>query len=242
MKAGIPVIELDRQTNGTPGKDYTAFVGGDNYKIAYEAGVYTAKTLLPDGGDVAVLEGLPSSTPAVQRLNGFKDGVKENPKIKVVAEQAADWVPDKAQTAFSAMLQANPDIKVVYASNDMMAAGSYLAAKGAGKEGKIGIIGTDGLPGPAGGVRAVASGQWAATFTYPTGAAEVARSRQENPARLRGIGARQRDGADARDHQGKCRRARQEAEVLRLGVRASCVEESRKPGSPGLRYRRSNAN
>jgi ribose transport system substrate-binding protein len=172
MKAGIPVIELDRQTNGTPGKDYTAFVGGDNYKIAYEAGTYTAKTLLPDGGDVAVLEGLPSSTPAVQRLNGFKDGVKQNPKIKVVAEQAADWVPDKAQTAFSAMLQANPDIKVVYASNDMMAAGSYLAAKGAGKEGKIGIIGTDGLPGPAGGVRAVASGQWAATFTYPTGAAE----------------------------------------------------------------------
>jgi ribose transport system substrate-binding protein len=172
MKAGIPVIELDRQTNGAPGKDYTAFVGGDNYKIAFEAGTYTAKTLLPDGGDVAVLEGLPSSTPAVQRLNGFKDGVKMNPKIKVVAEQAADWVPDKAQTAFSAMLQANPDIKVVYASNDMMAAGSYLAAKGAGKEGKIGIIGTDGLPGPAGGVRAVASGQWAATFTYPTGAAE----------------------------------------------------------------------
>jgi ribose transport system substrate-binding protein len=172
VKAGIPVIELDRQTNGTPGKDYTAFVGGDNYKIAFEAGTYTAKTLLPDGGDVAVLEGLPSSTPAVQRLNGFKDGVKQNPKIKVVAEQAADWVPDKAQTAFSAMLQANPDIKVVYASNDMMAAGSYLAAKGAGKENKIGIIGTDGLPGPAGGVRAVASGQWAATFTYPTGAAE----------------------------------------------------------------------
>ena len=83
-----------------------------------------------------MLEGLPSSTPAVQRLNGFKDGVKQNPKIKVVAEQAADWLPDKAQTAFSAMLQANPDIKVVYASNDMMAAGSHLAAKGAGKSGQ----------------------------------------------------------------------------------------------------------
>ena len=38
MKAGIPVIELDRQTNGKPGKDYTAFVGGDNYKIAYRSG------------------------------------------------------------------------------------------------------------------------------------------------------------------------------------------------------------
>ena len=32
MKAGIPVIELDRKTNGDPGKDYTAFIGGDNFK------------------------------------------------------------------------------------------------------------------------------------------------------------------------------------------------------------------
>src|SRR5882757_1575413 len=67
MKAGIPVIELDRKTVGDP---------GDNYKIAMEAGKYTATKLLPDGGEVAVLEGLPSSTPAVERLNGFKDGVK----------------------------------------------------------------------------------------------------------------------------------------------------------------------
>lgn len=171
IDAGIPVIELDRKTDGDPGKDYTAFIGGDNYKIALAAGEYTAKTLLPDGGEVAVLQGLPSSTPAVERLNGFKDGVKDNPKIQVVAEQAADWLPDKAQTAFAAMLQAHPDIQMVYASNDMMAAGALLAAKGAGKEVKI--IGTDGLPGPAGGIRAVAQGDWAATFTYPTGAKEA---------------------------------------------------------------------
>jgi ribose transport system substrate-binding protein len=173
MKAGIPVIELDRKTVGDPGKDYTAFIGGDNFKIAEEAGKYVAGKLLPDGGEVAVLEGLPSSTPAVERLNGFKSGVKANGKIDVVAEQAADWLPDKAQTAFAAMLQAHPNIKAVYASNDMMAAGARLAAKGAGKEGQIKILGTDGLPGPAGGIRAVAEGEWAATFTYPTGGPEA---------------------------------------------------------------------
>jgi len=171
MDAGIPVIELDRKTVGGPGKDYTAFIGGDNFKIAEEAGKFTATKLLPDGGEAAVLEGLPSSTPAVERLNGFKEGVKGNAKIQIVAEQAADWVPDKAQTAFAAMLQAHPDIKVLYASNDMMAAGALLAAKGAGKDVKI--IGTDGLPGPAGGIEAVAKGDWAATFTYPTGAKEA---------------------------------------------------------------------
>jgi ribose transport system substrate-binding protein len=173
MKAGIPVIELDRKTVGDAGKNYTAFIGGDNFKIAEEAGKYVADKLLPQGGEVAVLQGLPSSTPAVERLNGFKAGVKDNPKINVVAEQAADWLPDKAQTAFAAMLQAHPNIKAVYASNDMMAAGARLAAKGAGKLDQVKILGTDGLPGPAGGIRAVAEGEWAATFTYPTGGPEA---------------------------------------------------------------------
>jgi ribose transport system substrate-binding protein len=173
IKAGIPVIELDRKTVGDAGKDYTAFIGGDKFKIAEEAGKYVADKLLPQGGEVAVLQGLPSSTPAVERLNGFKSGVKDNPKIQVVAEQAADWLPDKAQTAFAAMLQAHPNIKAVYASNDMMAAGARLAAKGAGKLDQVKILGTDGLPGPAGGIRAVSEGEWAATFTYPTGGPEA---------------------------------------------------------------------
>ncbi len=169
-QAGIPVIELDRQTTG---ENYTAFVGGDNRQIATDAGSWAAKTLLPDGGEVAILEGLPSSSPAIERLEGFKAGMAENPKLKLVAMQPVDWMQDKAVTVFSAMLQAHPDIKLVYASNDLAASGAYIAAKQAGKQDQVKIIGTDGLPGPSGGVRSVADGQWAATFTYPTGAAEA---------------------------------------------------------------------
>ena len=170
LKAGIPVIELDRKTVGD---DYTAFVGGDNRQIAKEAGQYAAKTLLPDGGEAAILEGLPSSSPAIERLEGFKEGIAENPKIKVVAVQPVDWQEDKAVTVFGAMLQAHPDIKLVYTSNDLAAAGAYIAAKQAGKADQVKIIGTDGLPGPSGGIRSVADGEWAATFTYPTGAAQA---------------------------------------------------------------------
>lgn len=169
-KTGVPVIELDRKTLGN---DYTAFVGGDNRQIAKAAGEYAAKTLLPDGGEVAILEGLPSSSPAIERLEGFKEGIATNPKLKLVAVQPVDWLQDKAVTVFSAMLQAHPDIKLVYTSNDLAASGAYIAAKQAGKLDQVKIIGTDGLPGPSGGMRAVAEGQWAATFVYPTGAAEA---------------------------------------------------------------------
>jgi ribose transport system substrate-binding protein len=169
-KSGVPVIELDRKTTGD---NYTAFVGGDNREIAKEAGEWAAKTLLPDGGEAAILEGLPSSSPAIERLEGFKAGIATNPKIKLVAVQPVDWMEDQAVTVFSAMLQSHPDIKLVYTSNDLAAAGAYIAAKQAGKTDQVKIIGTDGLPGPSGGIRSVAEGQWAATFTYPTGAAQA---------------------------------------------------------------------
>jgi ribose transport system substrate-binding protein len=168
-KAGIPVIELDRSTEGN---DYTSFVSGDNRAIAKQAGEYAAK-LLPDGGEAAILEGLPSSSPAIERLQGFEAGVASNPKIKIVAVQPVDWMQDKAVTVFSAILQAHPDIKLVYTSNDLAASGAYIAVKQAGKLGQVKIIGTDGLPGPSGGIRSVADGEWAATFVYPTGAAEA---------------------------------------------------------------------
>ncbi len=112
------------------------------------------------------------------------------PKIQVVAEQAADWLPDKAQTAFAAMLQAHPDIKMVYASNDMMAAGARLAAKGAGKaDGDILIIGTDGLPGPAGGIRGGGGRRLGRDLHLSDRRQGGGRDGEVDPARLRDRGA-----------------------------------------------------
>ncbi len=71
------------------------------------------------------------------------------------------------------MLRANPTIKAVYANNDLMANGAYLALKGQNKVGQVAIIGTDGLPDPAGGAQAVLNGQMTATFVYPTGAVDA---------------------------------------------------------------------
>jgi len=173
QKAGIPVIELGAKTEGQPGKDFTGFIGPSNFDVSHEAGVYVAKQLLPEGGEVAVLEGLPGSRVAVDGLNGFKDGVKANPKIQIIAEQPADWIPEKAENAFAEMLQAHPRIKAVYASNEGMAAGAIKALKSAGKEGNVQIVGIGGSPGLSGGISAVAKGEWAATFTYPTGAREA---------------------------------------------------------------------
>jgi ribose transport system substrate-binding protein len=65
-------------------------------------------------------------------------------------------------------------IDLVYAENDPMALGAYLAAAGVGRARQIKFIGTDGLAIPDGGIRAVQLGELATTFIYPTCALQAA--------------------------------------------------------------------
>jgi ribose transport system substrate-binding protein len=167
---GIPVIVLDRKVEGDA---YTTFIGADNEEIGRQAGEFVAKELLPDGGNVVEIKGLPGSTPAQERSNGFKEGIASNPGVKVIATGVGDWLRDKGQQQAEALLQAQDDIDVVYSHNDPMAEGAYLAAQAAGRENEMEIIGIDALPIPSGGIKAVEEGRLSATFTYPTGGKEA---------------------------------------------------------------------
>ncbi|MGA3490287.1 substrate-binding domain-containing protein [Micromonosporaceae bacterium DT55] len=167
---GVPVIVLDRKVEG---EAYTAFIGGDNVAIGRAAGEFYAGTLLPDGGKVIEISGLPGSTPAAERAQGFREGIAGNPKIEIVASQPGDWLRDKGLSVADALLKTHPDAAAVYAHNDPMAEGAYLAAKAAGLHTKVKFTGIDALPVPSGGIKAVEQGRLAATFQYATGGREA---------------------------------------------------------------------
>ena len=167
---GVPVIVLDRKVEG---EAYTAFIGGDNVAIGKAAGEFYATTLLPDGGKVIEIAGLPGSTPAAERAQGFRDGIAANPKIQIVASQPGAWLREKGQSVADALSKAHPDVSAIYAHNDPMAEGAYLAAKSAGKAQRIKFTGIDALPVPSGGIKAVEQGRLAATFQYATGGREA---------------------------------------------------------------------
>jgi ribose transport system substrate-binding protein len=166
----IPVVVLDRKVEGDA---YTTFIGADNTEIGRQAGDYVAKELLPEGGNVVELKGLPGATPAQEREAGFKEGIQSVSGIKIIATGVGDWLREKGQQQFEAILQAKDDIDVVYSQNDPMAEGAYLAAKSAGRVNDMKIIGIDALPIPSGGIKAVEEGRLSATFTYPTGGREA---------------------------------------------------------------------
>lgn len=167
--ANIPVIILDRSVNTDC---YTSFIGGDNYHIGYLEGQAVVKAL-PNGGNVAELQGILSDQPQIDRDKGFRDAIAGH-NINIIFHQEAKWLRANATTIMNQWLSTGQKIDLVYGQNDEMALGAYNAAQGAGKASQIKFVGIDGLAIPTGGIRAVQLGQELTTFVYPTCAQQAA--------------------------------------------------------------------
>lgn len=164
--AGIPVILVDRKINS---EKYTAYVGADNYEIGRRAGEYIADRL-KGKGRVIEIAGLKGSTPAVERHRGMVEALKAAPDVQVIASVEAGWFQQKAGEVMDTLLDAHPQVNLVFAQNDRMAIGAYEKARQKNRAGQIAFVGVDAV---AGGVESVAEGKLDATFIYPTGGDKV---------------------------------------------------------------------
>jgi ribose transport system substrate-binding protein len=90
---------------------------------------------------VGILDGEPSYL-ATERAGGFEDGIKGT-NWSLASRINGGWSVEKGNTAAMDLMQANPGIEVIYASNDYMALGAALAAKSLGKK-NLTILGYDG--------------------------------------------------------------------------------------------------
>ncbi len=164
---GIPVFVLDRDLDND---QYTQFIGGDNKLIGRTAGEYVVNLLGGHGkakGNIIEIWGGMASTPAQDRHNGFHEVISKEPGIKSLLPPIdSDWKQDKGYDIMANALEEYKKIDVVYAHNDPMAYGAYLAAKSINKEKGIKFIGIDGIP--AEGVKWVHDGILEATFLYKT--------------------------------------------------------------------------
>lgn len=132
----IPVITLDRSAD--KGK-VEALVASDNVKGGEMAADYMVKELGEDV-EVAELEGVPGASATRERGKGFHNIADK--KLKIVAKQSADFDRTKGLTVMENILQANPNIKAVFAHNDEMALGAIETINSSGKD--VMVIGFDG--------------------------------------------------------------------------------------------------
>jgi ABC-type sugar transport system substrate-binding protein len=76
------------------------------------------------------------------RPNGFKAEIKKLPGAQIVATQDA-WLAADAERVTTDILNAHPDIDVIWAANEGGTVGAVTAVKNAGKAGKVVVFGTD---------------------------------------------------------------------------------------------------
>lgn len=166
---GIPVILVDRKISSDR---YTAYIGADNRAIGREVAAYIG-TLLQGSGAVVEITGLAGSTPAIERHEGFLEGIADYPGIRLLATGEGAWLRRQAGEKMEALLDSFPHIDAVFAQNDRMAAGAYEAVHRRQRVGQMSFIGIDALPGEHYGLEDVLAGRLTASFIYPTGGDRV---------------------------------------------------------------------
>lgn len=166
---GIPVILYDRKTNSDK---YTAFIGCDNYTIGKSMGTFIAQQL-QGKGRIVEISGLEGSSPALERHRGFMDAIKPYPGLQVVASEEGNWKEEGGIQAMKRILKQTQDFDYVFAHNDFLAWGAYVAARQMRVKRNYKYTGVDGMATEGGGLELVRDGIFEASYLYPTKGDEV---------------------------------------------------------------------
>jgi ribose transport system substrate-binding protein len=153
--AGIKVISLDRAVNGA---EVSSHIASDNVAGGKMAGEFLVKKL-GGKGNLVELTGIPGSSAARERGEGFDSVIEGAPGVKLVAKQPADFDRAKGLAVMENILQGNKNVQGVFAQNDEMALGAERAIEEAGLK-NVAIVGFDATPDA---VAAVKAGKLAAT-------------------------------------------------------------------------------
>lgn len=133
--ANIPVITVDRSAAGG---EVVSHIASDNVAGGEMAAEHMI-SIVGEGAKVAELEGVPGSSAARERGEGFNNVADGT--LDVVAKQTANFNRAEGLSVMENLLQANPDITGVFAHNDEMALGALEAIEASGKD--IAVVGFD---------------------------------------------------------------------------------------------------
>ncbi|HXP26086.1 MAG TPA: substrate-binding domain-containing protein, partial [Steroidobacteraceae bacterium] len=159
IKAGIPVVTLDRRVDNTSTK--VPHVGADNVAGGRVMAQWVVDSF-PNGARVLLITGQLGSSPSIDRTRGIKEALAAaGAKYQIVAEQSATWKREQGLTVTQNVLTSlgGQSLQAVVAESDEMALGALEALRSSGVSG-VKVIGFDATPEA---LKLVRSGEMAAT-------------------------------------------------------------------------------
>ncbi|SDT39628.1 substrate-binding domain-containing protein [Jiangella sp. DSM 45060] len=163
MDAGIPVVNVDREFS-TPFAARTTILG-DNYGMGVSAGTYACQ-LVEDNGIadpvIAEIAGIDSLPLTQDRSQGFADALEACGQT-VDNRVAAEFTVESGEEQAANLLQAAPQIDIIWNHDDDQGVGVKQAFDNAGRDEFFFIGGA----GSANAMRWIQDGEMEATILYP---------------------------------------------------------------------------
>lgn len=145
---GVVVVNIDNRLDQLIARDLglvgVPYVGVDNVAGAYLAAKALAAQA-PGPAKAAVIEGIRNAANAQARKIGALKAFSERPDITLVGSVSAEWLRDKAVNAMAKLLEEHPDLRLVFAANDVMALGALEHLDRIGRRDVL-VAGYDALP------------------------------------------------------------------------------------------------
>ncbi len=130
--AGIVIINLDNQLDTAAkekvGLSNVPYISVDNINGAYLSARYISEKI-DQPAKAVILEGIPTAKNAQDRKTGAAKAFAENKNVQLVGSQSAHWKVDEAYQVTTQLFKQNPNIKLVFCANDMMAMGTLQYLK-----------------------------------------------------------------------------------------------------------------
>lgn len=158
--AGIPVVTVDRNPEGAPGDTFIATDSVASSKILGEWVVEATGGV----GNLGIIQGQLGTTPEEARDEGFTAGIAGSDIVEVARQASEAWLQDEGYDIATDMLQAHPEITIIFGRADGLALGAAQAARSAGIT-DILVVGFDGDPS---GIEGVVDGTLGATIIQAT--------------------------------------------------------------------------
>jgi len=166
--AGIKLVNIDNRLNPQAvqeaGLAPLPFISVDNEEAAYASARFIADGAR-SGTQAAILEGIRSADNAQQRMAGAKRAFAQTKGITLVASESANWKIDEGYAVTKKIFQTNPQVKLLFAANDMMAMGALKYLQETGRS-SVKVAGYDALDDA---VAAVKAGKMAVTVNQQAG-------------------------------------------------------------------------
>lgn len=139
IAAGIGVVAVDTDVNAA---GRACFVGSNNYEVGLEMGRAMA-SYLPEGGKVAVIQHMLTTTTGIDRTRGVIDALTKAGNIEILGSFCCDNSTERAQSLTKELLEQTPDISGFVCTNEVCNVGAANALVELGMGGKVFVVGCD---------------------------------------------------------------------------------------------------